>query len=160
MRLVLALVCAALCLLAQPGVAQEAAASDAVTQDVLVAPPSVAILTLDDERLFTGSAFGKAVIARQDADSQALIDENRRIEAALEAEEKDLDGQLQNLGFTPTIYSPHQNLVDEEMIKQCHEKGMKVIPWTVNELKDVKSMIQLGVDEMFTDYPSRTLKNL
>jgi Skp family chaperone for outer membrane proteins len=86
----LALACAALCLLAQPGVAQEAAASDAVTQDALVAPPSVAILTLDDERLFTGSAFGKAVIARQDADSQALIDENRRIEAALEAEEKDL----------------------------------------------------------------------
>jgi Skp family chaperone for outer membrane proteins len=90
MRLVLALVCAALCLLAQSGVAQEAAASDAVTQDALVEPPSVAILTLDDERLFTGSAFGKAVIARQDADSQALIDENRRIEAALEAEEKDL----------------------------------------------------------------------
>ena len=90
MRLMLALACAALCLLAQPGVAQEAAASDAVTQDALVAPPSVAILTLDDERLFTGSAFGKAVIARQDADSQALIDENRRIEAALEAEEKDL----------------------------------------------------------------------
>lgn len=90
MRLVLALACAALCLLAQPGVAQEAEASDAVTQDALVAPPSVAILTLDDERLFTGSAFGKAVIARQDADSQALIDENRRIEAALEAEEKDL----------------------------------------------------------------------
>ena len=84
MRLLLALACAALCLLAQPGVAQEAAASDAVTQDALVAPPSVAILTLDDERLFTGSAFGKAVIARQDAESRALIDENRKIEAALE----------------------------------------------------------------------------
>lgn len=85
MRLVLAFACAALGLLAHPGAAQEAAA-----QDATVALPSAAILTLDDERLFTGSAFGQAVIARQDADSKALIDENRRIEAALEAEEKDL----------------------------------------------------------------------
>lgn len=52
--------------------------------------PALAILTLDDERLFSGSAFGKAVIARNDAEAAALIEENRRIEAALEAEEKDL----------------------------------------------------------------------
>ena len=69
MRLLLAFACAALGLLAQPGAAQEAAA-----QDATVALPSAAILTLDDERLFTGSAFGKAVIAREDADSKAIID--------------------------------------------------------------------------------------
>jgi|LauGreDrversion4_2_1035121.scaffolds.fasta_scaffold54747_2 Skp family chaperone for outer membrane proteins len=88
MRLVLALACAALCLVGQPGAAQEAVAQNA--QAAPLAPPMTAILTLDDERLFSGSAFGKAVIARQDAESRALIDENRKIEAALEAEEKDL----------------------------------------------------------------------
>jgi Skp family chaperone for outer membrane proteins len=88
MRLVLALACAALCLFGQPGAAQEAVAQNA--QAAPLAPPMTAILTLDDERLFSGSAFGKAVIARQDAESRALIDENRKIEAALEAEEKDL----------------------------------------------------------------------
>jgi glycerophosphoryl diester phosphodiesterase len=71
-----------------------------------------------------------------------------------EAEEKDLEGQLQKLGFTPTIYSPHQNLVDEEMIKQCHEKGMKVIPWTVNDKKQIKKLEKLGVDGIITDYPN------
>lgn len=79
MRRCLALACAVLCLWGQPGAAQDAPL-----------PPSAAILTLDDERLFTGSAFGKAVIARQEEESRGLIDENRRIEAALEAEEKDL----------------------------------------------------------------------
>ncbi len=88
MRLVLALACSALCLVGQPGAAQEAVAQNA--QAAPLAPPMTAILTLDDERLFSGSAFGKAVIARQDAESRALIDENRKIEAALEAEEKDL----------------------------------------------------------------------
>ena len=48
------------------------------------------ILTLDDERLFAGSSFGKSVLARQETATQSLIEENRRIEAALEAEEKDL----------------------------------------------------------------------
>jgi glycerophosphoryl diester phosphodiesterase len=36
---------------------------------------------------------------------------------------------------------------------------MKVVPWTVNELTDMKEMIQIGVDEIITDYPSRMLKN-
>jgi Skp family chaperone for outer membrane proteins len=81
MRLGAAFACLALCLSVHAAVAQDSAAKPAVQ-----AP----LLTLDDERLFSGSAFGKAVIARQDADSRTLIDENRRIEAALEVEEKDL----------------------------------------------------------------------
>lgn len=71
-----------------------------------------------------------------------------------EAEEKDLDGQLQKLGFTPTIYSPHQNLVDEELIKQCRAKGMKIIPWTVNDKKKIKKFEKMGVDGIITDYPN------
>lgn len=63
----------------------------AVTGDApVVALPRVPVVTLDDERLFTESRFGKAVLARQEADKQALIAENRKIEAGLEAEERDL----------------------------------------------------------------------
>jgi Skp family chaperone for outer membrane proteins len=82
---------AALGLAGQIARAQEAAGS-APEQGGNPAPPVVfaSILTLDDERFFADSVFGKSVIARQERDSRALIDENRRIEAALEAEEKDL----------------------------------------------------------------------
>lgn len=55
-----------------------------------VALPQGPVLTLDQERLFAESLFGKALLARQQADLDALQTENRRIEAALEAEELDL----------------------------------------------------------------------
>lgn len=48
------------------------------------------ILTLDRDRLFAETLFGKAVDARFKADSDALIAENLRLETALEAEERDL----------------------------------------------------------------------
>ena len=35
-----------------------------------------------------------------------------------------------------------------------HQKKIKVIPWTVNEKKDMKKMIEMGVDGIITDYPN------
>lgn len=78
---------------AQDAPAQDAAAQDAPATAAPPAAPTAALaglLTLDEERLFSDSAFGKAALARQDAETRALIDENRRIEAGLEVEEKDL----------------------------------------------------------------------
>jgi Skp family chaperone for outer membrane proteins len=68
-----------------------ALAGSALAQDT-TAPTSLPapVLTLDQDRLFLQSAFGKAAVARADADETALLAENREIFAALEAEEKDL----------------------------------------------------------------------
>ncbi len=55
-----------------------------------VAAPVSALLTLDDQRLFSESRFGKALLVQQDAEKQALAMENRQIEAALETEEREL----------------------------------------------------------------------
>lgn len=65
-----------------------------------------------------------------------------------------------DLGFIPTIYSPNFTSLTKDIVNDCHLKGMKVIPWTVNEVSDLQAMIQMGVDEIITDYPSRALKNL
>lgn len=62
---------------------------------------------------------------------------------------------LDKLGFVPTIYSPNYNLLTTHMIQQCHDKGIKVIPWTINEVPDMKAAIELGVDGIITDYPNR-----
>jgi Skp family chaperone for outer membrane proteins len=48
------------------------------------------ILSLDQERLFARSEFGQRIAAELQANSLVLEAENRRIESALEAEEKDL----------------------------------------------------------------------
>jgi Skp family chaperone for outer membrane proteins len=50
----------------------------------------VPILTLDQRRLFSESLFGKSALQREQAETEALIAENKRIEAELEAEERQL----------------------------------------------------------------------
>lgn len=65
----------------------------------------------------------------------------------------DFDGQLKRLGYTPQIYSPNHTLVDDELVKQCHDKGMKIIPWTVNDKKRINKLKKMGVDGIITDYP-------
>lgn len=48
------------------------------------------VLSLDQDRMFAVSEFGKRIEAELQADGRVLEAENRRIEAELEAEEKDL----------------------------------------------------------------------
>jgi Skp family chaperone for outer membrane proteins len=56
-------------------------------QEAVVASP---VLVIDQNRLFVESAFGKASIARERAFVAALAEENKLIEAELEAEEQQL----------------------------------------------------------------------
>lgn len=70
-----------------------------------------------------------------------------------EDDKRTIDEQLTALGFTPSIYSPHYSLLNKERVKWCHQKNMKVIPWTVNEIGEIKKLIQLGADGIITDYP-------
>lgn len=68
--------------------------------------------------------------------------------------------RLNKLGFTPTIYSPAYELVNEKMIAECHSKNIKVIPWTVNEIAKMQQLIALGVDGLITDYPNLLHKKI
>jgi Skp family chaperone for outer membrane proteins len=55
------------------------------------------VLTLDQERFFLESAFGKASLDRERVATQALDVENKQIEAALIAEEQDLTTRRETL---------------------------------------------------------------
>ena len=70
-----------------------------------------------------------------------------------DSEVKDFESQLKALGFIPTVYSPNHTMVDEYLVKQSHENGMKIIPWTVNDNKQIKKLRKMGVDGIITDYP-------
>ena len=73
--------------------------------------------------------------------------------AYLVSSQKTLDQYLQELGFTPTILSPAFKLVTAELVAQCHERQIKVIPWTVNTAEDIARLKNLGVDGIISDYP-------
>lgn len=68
-------------------------------------------------------------------------------------DKRGLTQQLDELGFTPYIYSPHFSLASRERINDCHAKGMRVIPWTVNDAAMIKELEENGCDGVITDYP-------
>lgn len=72
-----------------------------------------------------------------------LVDNNKSFEENMKA-----------LGYTPFIFSPHQRLVNAELIKKAHALNMKVIPWTPNTAEDINRMRSLGVDGIISDYPN------
>jgi Skp family chaperone for outer membrane proteins len=55
------------------------------------------ILTIDSDRLYGDSAFGQRVVREIEAQTRALGEENRRLEAELEAEEQSLTAQRPDL---------------------------------------------------------------
>jgi len=65
--------------------------------------------------------------------------------------------ELERLGFEPAVYSPWFKLVTPAMVKAAHKRGIRVIPWTVNEVSDMQRMLEMGVDGLITDYPDRAL---
>jgi glycerophosphoryl diester phosphodiesterase len=80
-----------------------------------------------------------------------------KIKTALLIEEFDqrsLQQQINDLGFTPDVYSPHFSKVTQNLMQDCHTHQMKVIPWTVNQLTTMKQLIQLGVDGLISDDPN------
>ncbi|WP_222707229.1 glycerophosphodiester phosphodiesterase family protein [Pontibacter qinzhouensis] len=86
---------------------------------------------------------------------QVLQQQYPEVKTALLVENlRSLEWNLEQLGFTPTIYSPYYKLVSPKLVQDSHAKGMKVVPWTVNELSDMQQLQQLGVDGLITDYPN------
>lgn len=71
----------------------------------------------------------------------------------------EIQHNLDLLGFMPEIWSPYFKQVSAERVKILHEKGIKIIPWTVNLREDMEKIKTLGCDGLITDYPDRA-KNL
>lgn len=66
-----------------------------------------------------------------------------------------LDEPLEALGFVPDFYNPQFALVTPAFLKACHDRHMKVLPWTVEDIKDMQHLKDMGVDGLITDYPDR-----
>jgi glycerophosphoryl diester phosphodiesterase len=66
-----------------------------------------------------------------------------------------IDENLKELGFTPSVYSPEYHLLSKEEIRNCHQKKMRVIPWTVNDAKEMEELKSWGVDGLITDFPDK-----
>lgn len=78
-----------------------------------------------------------------------------KLRTALMIDEKeDFENNIKDLGYSPAVYSPYSVLVGKGLVDRCHAAGIKIVPWTVNSVKDMDYMIGLGVDGIITDYPN------
>ena len=76
--------------------------------------------------------------------------------ALIEPEDNnDVTFNLGKLGFQPQIWSPYFLQLNESRVKELHDLGIKVIPWTVNKREEMEKMKRLGCDGLITDYPDR-----
>ncbi|CAA9266316.1 MAG: Glycerophosphoryl diester phosphodiesterase [uncultured Blastococcus sp.] len=61
-------------------------------------------------------------------------------------------GNPQNGRVTDPGYQPYTT---RSMVEAAHAAGMAVIPWTVDDVATMQSLIDIGVDGLITDYPDR-----
>lgn len=74
--------------------------------------------------------------------------------------QQQMDEDLNRLGFNPEIYSCYFQMLNEENVAYMRQKGIRIIPWTVNEPLDIQNMLHLKVDGIITDYPDKVIKQI
>lgn len=54
------------------------------------------------------------------------------------------------------IVSPYFGEISKDQVNLAHKYGMKVVPWTVNDPKDIEMLVDMGCDGVITDKPWST----
>ena len=84
---------------------------------------------------------------------------NTQLQFAFLTEEKgDPLEQMLVLEKLPDIYSPNHLNIDKAKVEQLQKLKMRVIPWTVNTIEEMREMLKMGVDGIITDYPNLILE--
>lgn len=56
---------------------------------------------------------------------------------------------------TGIIWAPNFNNLSPGLLKEAHDLGLLVIPWTVNQPAQMQRLIDWGVDGIISDFPDR-----
>ena len=69
----------------------------------------------------------------------------------------DVKAALDGLGFVPDYLNPRYSLVSPGLVASLHALGVRVVPWTVNDLSGMRELVGMGVDGIITDVPEVAL---
>jgi glycerophosphoryl diester phosphodiesterase len=106
-----------------------------------------------------GIAFRSIIQSFDPAILEAVRREYPSIRLALLVENKDgLKKNLKRLTFKPDFYSPWFPLVDRKLLEKLRDHDIELLVWTVNEERDIRKMLDLGVDGIISDHPDRVLR--
>lgn len=68
---------------------------------------------------------------------------------------KPLDYALFAQSMKADSIMPFYEFLNGEFVQDAHQRGLKVIAWTVNRPEDIKKMLNIGVDGIISNYPDR-----
>jgi glycerophosphoryl diester phosphodiesterase len=57
-------------------------------------------------------------------------------------------------------YRSQLHVLTPSLVDTSHSRNLKIHAWTINEVEDMRRMLDLGVDGIITDYPDRLLQLL
>lgn len=74
-----------------------------------------------------------------------------------------METRMDNVGtyakdYQVNYYHPDKNYLTQDLVEDCHRRGIGVNVWTVNKKKRMKQMIEWNVDGIFTNYPDKAMK--
>ncbi len=61
---------------------------------------------------------------------------------------------IRHLGFLPAIYSPYYKFLRKKTVENAHKHGVKIVTWTVNDVKTASILRGWKVDGLITDFPN------
>lgn len=110
------------------------------------------------EQILLESEYPKEKIIFQSFDSEILI-QFRQLElnwtlSYLVESKIQPKKVMRKLGFKPNIISPNFKFINKNWVDKYHEEDILVIPWTINEVKDMGIVLEYGVDGLISDYPN------
>lgn len=114
--------------------------------------------TLAQEIVQSGYTQARLMVQSFDAGVLAQL---RKLNAALTLallvdQPKDAAKTAQEIGAQ--IVAPQFAKLTKADVDQLHARGLKVIPWTVNQPEDIRRILALGVDGLITDRPDLALQ--
>lgn len=107
------------------------------------------VVTIDQEQIYTGTAYGKALQAAFEVETAALIAENRKIDAALEAEERGLTDQRATM--TAEAFRPLAEAFDKKANELRNAQEVKSRELTRNRDEKRQTFFQ-NVAPILGDY--------
>ena len=116
-----------------PVVAQQGGTQQSLDRGTIVSP----VLTIDSERLFLESDFGRRVASEIEARGNALAAENRKIEADLEVEERELTDLRATM--TPDEFRELANAFDQKVqqVRQAQSAKGRALNTLLDEEREI-----------------------
>jgi Glycerophosphoryl diester phosphodiesterase family len=124
-----------------------AAAGTPVVLDVKCFPPATQGPSAFVQAL--GPLLGTVSIASFD---ERVVDEVARLRPATQT--TFLFERPLRAATTARTLGPRQDLVSRDLVEAAHAVGVRVVPWTVNDVQTMAELVDLGVDGLVTDQPA------